>query len=108
MDDTSLHVKTGTWQRGGGSPHMSLGADLLENRSCFRCRISCFGDGTADDDVTGSGGNGFGGGGDAGLIAVAGAGRADAGCDDGEIMAQFGAHGGGLAGGGNDALTSVV
>ena len=54
-----------------------------------------------------SGGDGFGGSGDAGLIGVAGAGGAHAGSHDGEIVPQFGAHCGSLAGGGDDALAST-
>src|SRR6266849_4615946 len=62
----------------------------------------------AKKDVAGAGGDGFGGGGYAGLICVTGASGPDAGGDDGEVVAQFGAHGGGFVGGGDDALASTV
>ena len=64
-----------------------LGPDLCQNRPRFRGGIGGFGDGAADDDVAGSGGDGFCGSGYAGLIGVAGSGGADAGSDDGEVVA---------------------
>src|ERR1700693_596339 len=105
----SLHVETAIWQRSGGAiARSSRLADLIENRPGFRCRVGGFGDGAAYDDVAGSGRDGFRGGGNAGLIAVAGGGWGDARGYDGEIVAQLGAHGGSLVGGGDYALASVV
>src|SRR5258708_9779133 len=57
-------------------PSLDLGtsADLPENCPCLRRRVGSFADGTAHDDIAGSGGDGFCGGGHAGLICVAAAG----------------------------------
>src|SRR5271155_3553973 len=85
-----------------------LGADLRQNCPGLRRRIGSFGDGAAYDDMAGSGGDRFRGSGYAGLISVGAAGGAHARRNDSKIVAQFGAHDRGLAGGGDDALASVV
>lgn len=47
------------------------------------------GDGSADHDVAAAAGNGFAGGGDAGLIVEVGARRTYAGSDQAEVLAEF-------------------
>ncbi len=91
-------------ERGDAGSRGLNSAEFSEDAAGFGARVRGAGDLAADDEVSGSGGDGFGGSGDALLIALPGPGAAHSGGDDDGIGAEDGAHAGGFERRANDAI----